>query len=168
MKLNLGCGPKHLPGFVNVDLPGNWSGKEPDVAADVTQPLPFDDGSADEIHAYHVIEHLERFHVERVIDDWVRVLKPGGKLVLECPCLDKIIGHFRKAVETQKPLDPRLTIWGLFGDPNYEEPAMMHRWCYLLNELLAIVRQAGLEASHEAPQTHVAARDMRVVGIKPA
>lgn len=166
MKLNLGCGPKLLDGFVNVDLAGNWSGVAPDVVADITQRLPFDDESADEVHAYHVIEHIERFEAEAVLADWARVLKPGGLMILECPCLDKIIGQFRKAIEEQKPIDPRMTIWGLYGDPNYKEPRMMHRWCYSINELSGLLSDMGMKVKAAIPKTHIPFRDMRIEGIK--
>ncbi len=41
IKLNIGCGAKKWPGFVNVDLANNWTDVPPDVVADVTKPLPF-------------------------------------------------------------------------------------------------------------------------------
>lgn len=166
MKLNLGCGAKLLPGFVNVDLAGNWTGNRPDVEADVMQRLPFEDGAADEVHAYHVIEHVERYRVEGVLSDWARVVKPGGMIVLECPCLDKVLAHFRRYIDAGKPIDPQMTMWGLYGDQRYARPEMVHKWCYSINELSALVEDAGLEVRVEEPQTHVRTRDMRIVGVK--
>jgi hypothetical protein len=54
LKLNLGCGAKRLPGYVNVDRVGN-----PDVTHDLeTFPWPWADDSVSEILLVHVLEHL--------------------------------------------------------------------------------------------------------------
>lgn len=169
VRLNLGCGPKLLPGFVNVDLANNWSGLQPDVVTDVTAPLPFDDNYADEVHAYHVLEHLLRWKVEDCLREWTRVLRPGGQLILEMPCLDKVLKLFQHFEQRGEPPDPRLTLWALYGDPGYKVDAMMHRWCFSVSELMGIVESIGLtDARLEEPQTHIKIRDMRVVATKPA
>lgn len=167
MKLNLGCGGKLLEGFVNVDLPGNWSSKKPDIEADISKPLPFDDESADEVHSYHVIEHLYRWQVEEILADWVRVLKPGGLMVVECPCLDKILKHFAAFIEAKVPVEPRLTILGLYGDPAYRSVEMTHKWAYSISELCAILRGLGLDPKVMPATTHQPVRDMRIEARKP-
>ena len=54
MKLNLGCGPPKLPGYLNVDRYG-----EPDLRLDLEQfPWPWASDSVDEVLASHVLEHL--------------------------------------------------------------------------------------------------------------
>lgn len=62
----------------------------PDVVHDLSQiPLPFEDESFDEIHAYEVLEHVGtqgdfRFFFAQFSDFW-RILKPGGHLCGSCP-----------------------------------------------------------------------------------
>ena len=168
IKLNLGCGHKLLAGFVNVDLGDNWADKKPDVEADVTKPLPFPDNYADEVHAYHLFENLNRWESPDILADWVRVLKPGGLLVLEMPCLDKIVALYAHAMIDGAAPDPRLTIWGLYGDPRYKNVHMSHKWCYGVAELASMFDAVGLEGfEHKKPQTHQPARDIRVEGRKP-
>lgn len=167
-RLNLGCGGKILPGWVNVDLPNNWAGSQPDVTADITKTLPFPDGHADEVMAIHVLEHFNRWQVDGILAEWLRVLKPGGLLVLEMPCLNKIIAHYAHALIDGRWPDGRMTIMGLYGDPKYENEAMSHRWCYSVEELSAILESHGLEGIEEQrPQTHQPARDMRMIARKP-
>lgn len=168
IKLNIGCGAKLLKGFVNVDLAGNWCDVPPDVVADVTKPLPFPDNYADELHAYHVLEHFNRWEAPDILRDWMRVLKPGGLLVLELPCLDKIVMIFAHALIEGKEADPRMTMWGLFGDPKYKNEAMCHRWCYSAAELGGGLEILGfVDVEQQMPKTHQPARDMRMIARKP-
>ncbi len=54
LRLNLGCGAKHLEGYVNVDKFGN-----PDLLFDLeTFPYPWSNNSVTEIEMHHVLEHL--------------------------------------------------------------------------------------------------------------
>lgn len=168
MKLNLGCGHKLLDGFVNVDLADNWARKQPDVVADVTQRLPFDDGAADEVHAYHVLEHVWRWQTEATLKEWLRVLKPGGLLVLELPCLEKVMAYMLSCMQADRPMDHRMSLWAMYGDPGYQSIEMSHKWLFSKGELKELLRDQGLvEVQSEPPKTHIALRDMRITGRKP-
>lgn len=97
MQLLLGCGSSRAK---KLSLPGaaEWSSlvtldhnpdHKPDVVHDLNDPLPFADDSADEIHAYEVLEHLGsqgdwRFFFAQFSDLW-RVLKPGGVILGTVP-----------------------------------------------------------------------------------
>jgi SAM-dependent methyltransferase len=167
IRINLGCGGKLLPGFVNVDLANNWSSVQPDLVCDVTGQLPFPTDHADEVHSYHVLEHIQRFKAEECLQEWVRVLKPGGLLVLELPCFDKIIRILAHAMIDGTPFDARMTLWGLYGDPRYENEAMMHKWCWQFSELGQTLKQMGMkDIQSERPQTHQPNRDMRFTARK--
>ncbi|MGA0545063.1 class I SAM-dependent methyltransferase [Brevundimonas sp. VNH65] len=82
VKLHLGCGVKHLPGWVHVDaLPYDHIDHVGPV-----EVLPFQaDGSVDLIYACHVLEHFGRNEYQAVLAEWRRVLKPGGVLRLAVP-----------------------------------------------------------------------------------
>jgi predicted SAM-dependent methyltransferase len=165
VRLNLGCGDKLWPGFINVDFSDNHSGMKPDVECDITK-LTFPDDYADEIHAIHVIEHLDRPGIYEVLREWRRVLKPGGKLVIECPCLDKIRVHLYR----MPPKDIhfiRLTMVGLYGEYWRGDDRMMHRWCYSAHELVNILNRAEFkEPTLMDPLFHQKNRDMRVEARK--
>ncbi|MDP4302221.1 methyltransferase domain-containing protein [Leptothrix discophora] len=168
VRINLGCGARHMAGFINVDFGENWSGIAPDVVADITKTLPFPDEHADEVHAYHVLEHILHWEVEPCLREWLRVLKPGGRLVLELPCLDKILSIFQAHLAAGTPAPVQLTMWGLFGDPGHKDVHMLHRWCYSEAELRHVLTRVGLVSiTTEKALTHVPMRDMRMVGVKP-
>jgi SAM-dependent methyltransferase len=79
--IELGCGPrKSVPGAWGVDR-----ARFPtvDVVADLDAPLPFADGSVDEIHSSHLLEHLD--DLAAVLADHHRVLRPGGHAVHVVP-----------------------------------------------------------------------------------
>lgn len=161
VKLNLGCGNKILDGFVNIDYPDNYSGKKPDIEADL-RALPIADETADEAYAIHVLEHFHVWEAPDVLREWKRVLKPGGRLVLELPCLEKVLGWF-----THKPLLPQMTWWALYGDPSYKNENMVHKWVYTVPMMIDTLTQAGFEnVTEEVPQFHVPQRDMRIVATK--
>jgi predicted SAM-dependent methyltransferase len=56
MRLNLGCGPNKIEGFLNVD---KEAACDPDTLVDLeTFPWPFATDSAEEVVLNHVLEHL--------------------------------------------------------------------------------------------------------------
>lgn len=81
MKLHLGCGSRYIPGFVHVDfLPASHV----DIVGPVEQ-LPMGDQSVSLIYASHVLEHFDRHAYKEVLEEWFRVLKPGGILRISVP-----------------------------------------------------------------------------------
>ena len=157
MRINCGCGDKYMPGFVNVDRHG-----DPDIVSDAC-PLPFPTDSADELWAIHLFEHLHRKDATPTLTEWFRVLKPGGKLVLEMPSLDKIAALI---VAGEKNL--RMTVMGLFGDPREENPDMMHQWAWSNAELLDTLSSVGFrDIIFPDPIFHFKVRDLRVEARKP-
>lgn len=72
--------------------------------------LPFPDNSFDRLIATHVLEHVPFPHL--AIQEWVRVLKPGGTLSLILPCdpgmawrLGRYFGPRKQAEEAGLPYD---------------------------------------------------------------
>jgi SAM-dependent methyltransferase len=174
IRLDLGCGDKKQEGWTSVDF-GEFERTavhtakkyrvvaiKPDVSADL-RALPFPDNYADEARAIHVIEHFYPWEAEDLVREWVRVLKPGAPLALECPCLDKVM----KLWDVPQ-VPPAMTYWALYGDPRYKEPLMAHHWCYSQMQLIKLMANAGLEDIRPEPvQFHHPIRDMRIVGNKP-
>ncbi len=82
VKINLGCGEKPLPDYLNVDfrqLP------DMDIVADVHR-LPFDPGTVFEISSAHLVEHFREHHSRIILFPyWKSLLKPDGQLRIVCP-----------------------------------------------------------------------------------
>lgn len=118
-RLNLGCGLRTHPDWVNVD--GSWNArlaKHPflrkalsslrilptergnvpwnrDIFVhDVRKRLPFPDCSADAVYASHVLEHLYREQAQQLIHESFRVLASGGIVRIVVPDLHNIVCEY--------------------------------------------------------------------------
>lgn len=153
IKLNLACGDLIFPGYINVDL---YSEKA-DVKADVKQ-LPFPDDYADEILAMHIIEHFDFHEGFVVLQEWKRVLKPNGKLVIECPDLLALCKLFIEADEpTRVSMYPQF-----FGRPWV--PGHAHKFLYSPSQLTWTLEQSGFRNITQESTTYyvdIANRCMR-------
>lgn len=51
----------------------------------------FADGTFSEIYASHVVEHLDyKFELAKTLEEWYRVLEPGGRVMISVPDLDTL------------------------------------------------------------------------------
>ena len=80
-KLNLGCGARILPGYVNIDIV-KLSGV--DIVHNLNKfPYPFKENTFELIYADNVIEHLD--DVCKIMQELHRILQPKGKLIIKVP-----------------------------------------------------------------------------------
>lgn len=166
MRLNVGCGNRRLEGYTGVDAVQR-------DAADIVAPataIPLADGVADEILVVHLIEHLLPWELPVALAEWFRLLKPGGRLILEQPDFLKSCKNIAEGVKGKKHPD-QLGMWGVYGDPRDRDPWMLHRWGYWFGSLQPLVAAAGLvgvverDTVFHRPGRHV--RDFRLEACKP-
>lgn len=80
LKLNIGAGDTNIEGFTPVD-------RKLGIEA---YPLPYEDGSVEEIRASHILEHFPDGHILDVLREWSRVLKIGGRIRIAVPDMEWI------------------------------------------------------------------------------
>lgn len=85
--LGVGGGPVRDFSSINLNI-GAWPNVE--IVADA-HSLPYADGSVDHISCLAVLEHLRRPDI--AVQEMVRVLKPGGYILLETPGLQPYHGY---------------------------------------------------------------------------
>lgn len=104
--LDIGCGhidrTEQFPDFtlVRVDIRDETY---PDYRCDV-RTLPFADKEFDLVFSSHVLEHFPREESEKVLDEWIRVLKDEGEFLLVLP-------NVEWAFDTSNPLGDRLNVF---------------------------------------------------------
>jgi len=73
------CGTNHLAGWHNYDQ-----------EVDIAKPLPFPNDRADYVFIEHGLEHVSGPSGLRFLDECHRILKPGGRLRICVPVLDRL------------------------------------------------------------------------------
>jgi len=94
--LNVGCGRRRHPAWVNADLTPDG----PDVLPfDLRDGLPFADHVFDAVYASHVVEHLTLPGARTFLREVCRVLRPAGVVRIVVPDLEGIARRYIEALE---------------------------------------------------------------------
>jgi predicted SAM-dependent methyltransferase len=135
--LHIGCGNTILPPpFENLDtrqLPGVDHISE-------AFPLSFEDNTFDLVYSSHVLEHFKKSETQSVINEWVRVLKPGGTIRLSVPSLEALIKIYELSGDMEYIIGP------LMGGQTYEQN--YHYNMFDKKRLTEYLEKAGCEAVH--------------------
>lgn len=148
--LHLGCGPKYLSGFVNVDA--NLFNKL-DLWLDVRNGLPFPSDSVDSIYSTHMFEHFYPDELQLLLGDCQRVLKPGGGMRLIVPNLASAISAYsRRQINWFEASFPRHfdSLGGRFS--NFVFCDGQHRTAFDFTYMDEVLRQAGFREVEEAAE----------------
>ena len=100
-KLHIG-GECHIPGWENLNIIPDDS---VDHVCDASDLPNFEDDTFSEIYASHVISHFGFANIERVLNEWRRILIPGGNLFISVPDIDILLQLIR---DTNLSYDDRL------------------------------------------------------------
>ena len=144
--LNLGCGYRHLEGFINID---NRPAVAPDSICDVIAGLPYSDNSVDLVRADDFLEHIPIGSVIGVIEDIWRVLKPGGIFESSTPSTDGR-GAFQ---------DPtHVSFWNRNSWLYYSVPEYRHLYGIKADFEIESIEEGELAPGMGIIHTHVIAR----------
>jgi len=146
IRLNVGCGDCPAAGYYNID-----SNYEVVTAVAIlgmqaihapAHALPVADACADVVYASHILEHYPVACTAEgqptafdALDEWARVLKPGGQLFVAVPNFEEIA---RRAISQRATRDD--WVLHLFGQPR---PGMNHYWGWTGKALVAALNAHG-------------------------
>jgi len=97
IKLNLGCGMFKMDGYVNIDKYYQHA----DIHVDV-KDFHLPENTVEEIIAIHLLEHLNPHHIDMHLENWFKMLKVGGKLIMELPDVEEICKQYSTATKEEK------------------------------------------------------------------
>ncbi len=147
IKLNIGAGSTVIEGFTPID---RKLGTE-------AFPLAYADGSVDEIRASHILEHFTFGDAQKAMEEWSRVLKPGGRIRISVPDVDKVL----------KDETPNRLFYLMGGQMHADD---IHKSAYDRNRLTALMNQNGLKQIKDwhSPNTDSAALpiSLNLEGVK--
>ncbi len=110
--LNIGCGSKKYPGFINVDA---VPAPHVDYVTDNIAALPFEDNYADLVYMCHVLEHIKRDDLLGVVVEMYRVLKRGGIFRVSVPGFDELVAFYNHRRQNISTIELQL-----MGGQNYK------------------------------------------------
>lgn len=174
--VNLGSGGADAPNELNVDL---QEGPYTDFVCDIRRlPDEWTD-SFDVAKAHHVLEHFDFKDTRDVLKEWLRILKPGGKIELHVPDLQAVGEQLAKG-------DMSLLATGnIYGDQGhdfwYQAPYggydgerflkhsydhNHHKSGYTAKSLIDLLRDVGFV--NVKAERHLPVWELHVFGEKPA
>lgn len=135
--LHIGCGNIILPRpFENLDT-------RPLEGVDHVSeafPLPFENNIFDLVYSSHVLEHFKKADTQNIVNEWVRVLKPGGIIRLSVPSLESLIKIYELSGDMEYIIGP------LMGGQTYDQN--FHYNMFDKKRLTEYLENAGCEAVH--------------------
>lgn len=165
MRLNIGSSVprgkyRHAP-WINIDM---IQGKGSRFVRGNGAETPFADGTFEEIHCVHMMEHMDRkFHLP-LLTEMYRVLEPGGVALVEVPdfiaTCELITGFYRKAEAATGPERERLLerarIFTVSVYGKGRTPWDIHRWGFSRLSMAKLVEGIGFrcETQEEMISTH--------------
>lgn len=153
-RLNIGCGGRPLPGYINIDQDSldDMRARYPGVVFDDALiienhdifALPYADGSVAEVRADGLLEHLSFKEEPRLLYEVKRVLHKGGVFNFSVPDFEEVCSIWLKAKDDWQGFfsddveDIKKNHW--FGTYTYN---YTNRWGYIVATLYGSQNGAG-------------------------
>jgi SAM-dependent methyltransferase len=157
--LHVGCGPANPDKVPAAFFPaGEWRelrldidpGVAPDIEASITEMPMVADASVDAVWSAHNLEHLEPHEVAVALAEFLRVVRPGGFVLVTVPDLQQVAALVAEDrledaayVSAMGPIAPLDMLYGLRSALADGNRFMAHRTGYTATTLEAAFTRAG-------------------------
>lgn len=140
IKLHLGCGKRDFgPTWTHID-----GGDFPHLQGHDITKLPFADNSVNIIYASHVIAYFDRTEIVPVLQEWYRVLAPGGVCRLATPDFLRLA-----CLYCDGNINLSQTLGPLYGKMPMGEQTIYHKTCYDIFSLTTLLKEIGFSSVRE-------------------
>jgi predicted SAM-dependent methyltransferase len=142
-KVNVGCGNAPFATWTNLDAdPGTCA----DVLWDVTDGLPFPDGSCAFIYCEHFLEHIPVQEGVRFLAECRRSLQKGGVIRIGMPSAQEIVRNYHENDWASQPWLEKYGYTSIKTRAEYVNVCFRewgHQWLYDTEELERRLLEAG-------------------------
>jgi SAM-dependent methyltransferase len=156
--LHVGCGPRDHYTLHESFRGSEWHevrldvdpGVKPDVVASITDTSPVPSDAVDAVYSHHNIEHVFAHEVPVALAEFLRVLRPGGELLISTPDLQSVArviasGRLEETLYRAEAgeITPLDIVYGLRSDIEGGREYMAHRTGYTARTLALRLHQCG-------------------------
>jgi predicted SAM-dependent methyltransferase len=127
-KLQLGCGPNVLAGWLNTTLQPIHAGA---IHLNALKPFPIADAVFHYIFSEHMIEHLTFQQGQSMLRECFRVMQHGGRIRLATPDLAKIIALYTHSADAE----PQAYNHWLLDTFMQQQPTDNYNPCFAVNKM---------------------------------
>jgi len=137
VKIYFGCGHDKRAGYINVDIRESVN---PDIVWDMEiTPYPFQSESAEEILFKDSLEHISWRKIPDVIAECRRILKKGGKLLIQAPDMFEIAKRIMFSITS----DWRAISYLVYGEQDY--PENLHKSGFTIPSITRLLEENGFK-----------------------
>jgi len=127
-------------------------GPHVDFLGDCRDLSQFENGSVDRIYASHVFEHLSYSgEIQSVLSQCLRILKPGGQLMVSVPNIGVLCQLFVQDVTTTEQRYQLMRM--MFG--GQVDPFDFHKAGYIEDFMSQFMEEAGFSGSERVSEFHL-------------
>ena len=175
--LHVGCGswrPNALhkkfqgPEWREIRLDLN-PGAKPDIVASMTDMSAVESESVDAIWNSHALEHLYAHEVPMALKEFLRVLRPGGHVLMRMPDLQKVaecvltVGPLGVAYQSPSgPITPLDMLYGHGASISQGELGMQHKTGFTQDSIVKLLKAAGFSRARAETRKF----DLWALGVK--
>lgn len=158
--------------FINVDyfqpqtgkIDSSRTGFVADALGDM-RALALPDNSVDQIFTAHTVDHFPRWEALEMFADWLRMLKPGGHVIIEVADFNRCVLWLFHPKSAKRTLALNQFYGNQWDGIDYET----HRYVWSAREIRKVLEEIGFSITSltHKTETHLAGRDMRIEAQKP-
>lgn len=113
---------------------------KPDIRCDIRHLDDHFYGKFDFVNASHVLEHFRRNEAIPTVREWIKLLKPGGTIIIHVPNFERAVNFILNPPEGAMPDDKNYAWAQVYGDQAEAGPAWQHLNGFTARKLEMLLR----------------------------